>query len=276
MSGCHLHLRFGRSIVATTIEQRADAIRPFSVAIPHEALDDLRRRLAATRWPSRELVEDRSQGVQLAALQAVCGYWSNGYDVGRVEARLNALPQFTAEIDGVEIHFLHVRSRHDDALPLIMTHGWPGSVMELLDSIGPLTDPTMYGGIAQDAFHLVLPSLPGYGFSAEPAEVGWELGRTARAWAELMRRLGYTRFVAQGGDVGAGVTDAMGRQAPEGLVGIHTNLLVPALGGPMPTDTDQERAAAEQIATFQRSGNGYFVEMATRPQTIGYALLDSP
>jgi pimeloyl-ACP methyl ester carboxylesterase len=264
--------------VATTIEQRSDAIRPFSVAIQHEALDDLRRRLAATRWPSRELVEDRSQGVQLAAMQAVCSYWVSGYDVGRVEARLNALPQFTTEIDGVEIHFLHVRSRHDDALPLIMTHGWPGSVMELLDSIGPLTDPTAYGGIAQDAFDVVLPSLPGYGFSAEPAEVGWDLARTARAWAELMRRLGYSRFVAQGGDVGAGVTDTMGRQAPEGLVGIHTNLLVPALNDPaaLPSGTEQERAAQAAIKTFQTSGNGYFVEQSTRPQTIGYALLDSP
>src|SRR6476659_7961691 len=278
MSGCHLHLRFGRSIVATTIEQRADAIRPFSVAIPHEALDDLRRRLAATRWPSRELVEDRSQGVQLDAMQAVCSYWVSGYDAGRVESRLNALPQFTTEIDGVEIHFLHVRSRHEDALPLIMTHGWPGSVMELLDSIGPLTDPTTYGGSAQDAFDVVLPSLPGYGFSAEPAEVGWDLGRTARAWAELMRRLGYTRVVAQGGDVGAGVTDSMGRQAPEGLVGIHTNLLVPALNDPaaLPSETEQERAAHAAIKTFQTSGNGYFVEQSTRPQTIGYALLDSP
>jgi len=211
-------------------------------------------------------------------MQAVCRYWASGYDVGRVEARLNALPQFTTDIDGVEIHFLHVRSRHDDALPLIMTHGWPGSVMELLDSIGPLTDPTMYGGIAQDAFHVVLPSLPGYGFSAEPAEVGWELGRTARAWAELMRHLGYTRFVAQGGDVGAGVTDAMGRQAPEGLVGIHTNLLVPALNDPtaLPSGTEQERVAQAAIKTFQTSGNGYFVEQSTRPQTIGYALLDSP
>ena len=157
-----------------------------------------------------------------------------------------------------------------------MTHGWPGSVIELLETVGPLTDPTAHGGNAEDAFHLVLPSLPGYGFSGEPTEVGWDLGRTARAWAELMRRLGYTRYVAQGGDVGAGVTDAMGRQAPEGLLGIHTNLLVPALGGTMPTDTDEERAAAAQIATFQQSGNGYFVEMATRPQTIGYALLDSP
>ena len=186
------------------------------------------------------------------------------------------MPQFTTEIDGVDIHFIHVKSAHENALPLIMTHGWPGSVMELIDSVGPLTDPTAHGGSAEDAFDLVLPSLPGYGFSGEPVEVGWDLGRTARAWAELMRRLGYTRYVAQGGDVGAGVTDAMGRQAPEGLIGIHTNLLVPALSGTMPTDTDEERAAAAQIATFRQSGNGYFVEMATRPQTIGYALLDSP
>ena len=176
----------------------------------------------------------------------------------------------------MDIHFIHVTSSHENALPLIMTHGWPGSVMEMIDSVGPLTDPTAHGGSAEDAFHLVLPSLPGYGFSGEPVEVGWDLDRTARAWAELMRRLGYTRYVAQGGDVGAGVTDAMARQAPEGLIGVHTNLLVPALGGPMPTDTDEERAAAAQIATFSQSGNGYFVEMATRPQTIGYALLDSP
>jgi pimeloyl-ACP methyl ester carboxylesterase len=264
--------------VATTSEQQADAIRPFSVAIPHEALDDLGRRLAATRWPSKELVEDRTQGVQLAAMRAVCSYWMSEYDVLRVEARLNALPQFTTEIDGVEIHFLHVRSPHEDALPVIITHGWPGSVMELLDSIGPLTDPTRYGGLAEDAFDVVVPSLPGYGFSAEPAEVGWDLGRTARAWAELMRRLGYTRYVAQGGDVGAGVTDALGRQAPEGLVGIHTNLLVPALNDPaaLPSGTEQERAAQAAIKTFQTSGNGYFVEQSTRPQTIGYGLLDSP
>ena len=176
----------------------------------------------------------------------------------------------------MDVHFIHVKSSHENALPLIMTHGWPGSVIEMIDSVGPLTDPTAHGGSAEDAFHLVLPSLPGYGLSGEPVEIGWDLGRTARAWAELMRRLGYTRYVAQGGDVGAGVTDAMGRQAPEGLIGIHTNLLVPALGGPMPTHTDEERAAAAQIATFGQSGNGYFVEMATRPQTIGYALLDSP
>src|SRR5947207_11997189 len=189
---------------------------------------------------------------------------------------LNELPQFVTQIDGVGIHFVHVMSSHENALPLIMTHGWPGSVIELLDSVGPLTDPTAHGGSGADAFHLVLPSLPGYGFSGEPVELGWDLGRTARAWAELMRRLGYTHYVAQGGDVGAGVTDALGRRAPEGLVGIHTNLLVPALGDTMPTNTEEERAAAAQIATFGQSGNGYFVEMATRPQTIGYALLDSP
>ena len=254
----------------------ATEIRPFRFELQDEVLDDLRRRIEATRLPSKELVEDRSQGVQLATIQEVASYWVTDYDLRRVEARLNALPQFTTEIDGVNIHFIHVRSPHENALPLIMTHGWPGSVIEMIDSVGPLTDPTAHGGSAEDAFHLVLPSLPGYGFSGEPVEVGWDLGRTARAWAELMRRLGYTSYVAQGGDVGAGVTDAMGRQGPEGLIAIHTNLLVPALGGTMPTDTDEERAAAAQIATFQQSGNGYFVEMATRPQTIGYALLDSP
>src|SRR5215208_2946406 len=259
-----------------SVTTQATEIRPFQIDIPEEQLDDLRRRIEATRWPTKELVDDRSQGVQLATMTALARYWTTEYDWRRCEARLNALPQFTTEIDGAEIHFIHIRSPHDDALPLIMTHGWPGSVIELLDSVGPLTDPTAHGGSAEDAFHLVLPSLPGYGFSSEPVEIGWDLGRTARAWAELMRRLGYTRFVAQGGDVGAGVTDAMGRQAPAGLIGIHTNLLVPALSGPMPTDTDEERAAAAQIATFRQSGNGYFVEMATRPQTIGYALLDSP
>src|SRR3954454_19198062 len=251
-------------------------IRPFQIEVPEEQLAELRRRLAATRWPSSELVADRSQGVQLATIQAIVRYWATDHDWRACEARLNALPQFTTEIDGVDIHFIHVRSPHEDALPLIMTHGWPGSVMEMIDSVGPLTDPTAHGGGAEDAFHLVLPSLPGYGFSGEPGELGWDLDRTARAWAELMDRLGYTRYVAQGGDVGAGVSDAMGRQAPAGLVGIHTNLLVPALSGTMPTDTDEERAAAAQIAAFQQSGNGYFVEMATRPQTIGYGLLDSP
>ncbi|CCH87845.1 Epoxide hydrolase domain protein [Modestobacter italicus] len=252
------------------------AVRPFQVQVPEEELAALRRRIAATRWPTRELVADRSQGVQLATMQALARYWANDYDLGRVQARLNALPQFLTEIDGVDVHVVHVRSRHEDALPLVMTHGWPGSVIEMLDSVGPLTDPTAHGGRAEDAFHLVLPSLPGYGFSSEPTELGWDVGRTGRAWAELMRRLGYTRYVAQGGDVGAGVTDAMGRQAPEGLLGIHTNLLVSALGSPQPTDTDAERAAAEAITTFRTTGIGYFTEQSTRPQTIGYALLDSP
>jgi pimeloyl-ACP methyl ester carboxylesterase len=261
--------------MSTTVQTGID-IRSFQVDIPNEAFDDLRRRIAATRWPSKELVGDRTQGVQLATVQELAHYWTTDYDFGRIETKLNALPQFVTEIDGVDIHFIHVTSPHENALPLIMTHGWPGSIIELLETVGPLTDPTAHGGSAEDAFHLVLPSLPGYGFSREPVEVGWELARTGRAWAELMHRLGYTRYVAQGGDVGAGVTDTMGRQAPEGLIGIHTNLLVPALNGPMPTDTDEERAAAAQLAAFGKSGNGYFVEMATRPQTIGYALLDSP
>jgi pimeloyl-ACP methyl ester carboxylesterase len=264
--------------VSTTTQRptAAAAIRPFRFEAPEEQLTELRRRVTATRWPSRELVPDRSQGVQLATVQELARYWAEEYDWRRCEARLDALPQFLTEIDGVDVHFVHVRSPHPDALPLVMTHGWPGSVVELLDTVGPLTDPTAHGGQAEDAFHLVLPSLPGYGFSSEPRELGWDLARTARAWAELMRRLGYTRYVAQGGDVGAGVTDAMGRQAPEGLLGIHTNLLVTALGGPQPTDTEQERAAADAIATFRSTGSGYFQEQATRPQTIGYALLDSP
>jgi pimeloyl-ACP methyl ester carboxylesterase len=261
----------------TTLEtQTGSAIRPFHVQISDDALDDLRRRLAATRWPSRELVDDRSQGVQLATLQALCRYWESEYEGRRLESRLNALPQFTTEIDGVDVHFLHVRSAHEDALPLIMTHGWPGSVIELLDAVGPLTDPTAHGGTREDAFHLVLPSVPGYGFSGQPTELGWDSGRTARAWPELMRRLGYDRYVAQGGDVGAAITDGMGRIGPEGLVGIHTNLFVPALAGNMPTDTEEERAATAQIAAFRQTGFGYFLEQATRPQTIGYALLDSP
>jgi pimeloyl-ACP methyl ester carboxylesterase len=251
-------------------------IRPFHIDIPEDELADLRRRIAATRWPRKELVADRSQGVQLGPLQELARYWAADYDWRDAEAKLNALPQFTTEIDGVEIHFIHVRSQHENALPLVMTHGWPGSVIELLEAIGPLTDPTAHGGDAEDAFHLVLPSLPGYGFSGEPAELGWNVGRVARAWAELMYRLGYTRYVAQGGDVGAAVTDAMGRQAPEGLLGIHMNLLVTVLAGPQPAESEQERAAADQLATFRESGFGYFLEMATRPQTIGYALLDSP
>jgi pimeloyl-ACP methyl ester carboxylesterase len=259
----------------STVET-ATEIRTFHLEIPEERLEDLRRRIEATRWPSKELVEDRSQGVQLATVQKLARYWTTDYDWRKAEARLNALPQFTTEIDGVNIHFIHVRSPHENALPLVMTHGWPGSVIELLETIGPLTDPTARGGQAEDAFHLVLPSLPGYGFSGEPTELGWNVGRVAQAWAELMRRLGYTRYVAQGGDVGAAVTDAMGRQALEGLLGIHMNLLVTVLAGPQPAESEEERAAAKQEATFRESGFGYFLEMATRPQTIGYALLDSP
>jgi pimeloyl-ACP methyl ester carboxylesterase len=251
-------------------------IRPFHIDIADEQIADLRRRIAQTRWPSKELVDDRSQGVQLATLRALADYWASQYDFGRVEDRLNALPQFSTEIDGVEIRFIHVRSRHEDALPLVMTHGWPGSVIELLETIGPLTDPTEHGGDATDAFHLVLPSIPGYGCSGEPTETGWGPGRTAQAWAELMRRLGYTRYVAQGGDVGASITDAMGRQAPDGLIGIHLNLLVTVLAGPQPTDTEEERAAQAQLDTFRTGGFAYFLQQATRPQTIGYALLDSP
>jgi pimeloyl-ACP methyl ester carboxylesterase len=211
-------------------------------------------------------------------MEAVARYWADGYDWRACEARLNALPQFVTEIDGVDIHFIHVRSPHPDALPLIMTHGWPGSVVELLDTVGPLTDPTAHGGRAEDAFHLVLPSLPGYGFSGEPAELGWDSGRIARAWATLMDRLGYTRYVAQGGDVGADVTDAMGRQAPAGLAAIHINLLALALPlkDHMPAETDAERAAHDAVTTFTTDGFAYFMEQSTRPQTIGYSLLDSP
>jgi pimeloyl-ACP methyl ester carboxylesterase len=253
-------------------------IHPFRVDVGDEALAELRQRIAATRWPTRELVKDRSQGVQLATITELARYWTTDYDWRACEASLNALPQFKTEIDGTGIHFIHVRSRHEDALPLVITHGWPGSVIELLEVVGPLTDPAAYGGSADDAFHLVLPSLPGYGFSAEPAETGWDPGRIARAWAELMRRLGYTRYVAQGGDQGAAVTDAMGRQAPAGLLGIHLNFLREALGaaGSMPADSEQERAALAAISTFRTSGSAYFQEQATRPQTIGYALLDSP
>jgi pimeloyl-ACP methyl ester carboxylesterase len=261
------------STVETPIE-----IHPFQVEVPEDELAELRRRIAAARWPSRELVPDRSQGVQLATLQALARYWTTEYNWRKAEAQLNALPQFTTQIDGVDIHFIHVKSPHENALPLIMTHGWPGSVIELLGTVGPLTDPTTHGGRAEDAFDLVLPSLPGYGFSGEPTELGWDPGRTAQAWAQLMGRLGYGRYVAQGGDLGAIVTDVMGRQAPEGLLGIHMNLLVTTLGAPTPPpgDTEEERAALEAINTFTTSGFGYFLEQSTRPQTIGYALLDSP
>src|SRR5689334_20593782 len=262
----------------TTDLAGSTAIREFTVDVPDQALDDLRRRIAATRWPSKELVADRSQGVQLATMQELARYWTTEYDWRRAEARLNALPQFTTEIEGVDIHFIHVRSPHENALPLIMTHGWPGSVIELLETVGPLTDPTAHGGTAEDAFDLVLPSLPGYGFSGEPTDLGWGPARTAGAWAELMDRLGYTRYVAQGGDVGAAITDAIGRLGPKGLAGIHMNLLVAALAvkDQLPSGADDERTALEALSAFRATGFGYFLEQATRPQTIGYALLDSP
>ena len=263
--------------MTTTVEAGTE-FRPFQVEIPQEQLVELRRRVEGMRWPTKELVDDRSQGVQLEVLQALAQYWTTDYDWRRAEAKLNALPQFTTQIDGVDIHFIHAKSQHEDALPLIVTHGWPGSVIELLESIGPLTDPAAHGGTAEDAFHLVLPSLPGYGFSAQPTEVGWYSGRIAQAWAELMHRLGYTRYVAQGGDQGAAVTDDLGHLAPEGLVGIHLNLLRSALAdaSAMPKESEQERAALEALTTFRKTGFGYFLEQTTRPQTIGYALLDSP
>jgi len=248
------------------------------VSIPEKELVELRRRIAATRWPTKELVGDRSQGVQLATLKALAHYWATDYDWRKAEARLNAYPQFVTKIDDVDIHFVHVQSRHANAMPMIITHGWPGSVIELLDVIDPLTNPTAHGGSAEDAFDVVVPSLPGYGFSGVPTELGWDSSRIARAWAVLMERLGYTRYVAQGGDVGAAVTDAMGRQAPKGLVGIHVNLLAGASGfaDKLPAKSEQEREAHKALATFRASGFGYFLEQSTRPQTIGYSLLDSP
>ena len=273
------------------------SIRPFQVSVSDEQLDELRRRITATRWPRQELVADGSQGVQLGMLQALTRYWASDYDWRSCEARLNALPQFKTEIDGLDIHFIHVKSRHENALPLIITHGWPGSVIEMLEVVGPLTDPTAHGGREEDAFDLVLPSIPGYGFSDEPEERGYGPDRIAKAWAELMNRLGYTRYVAQGGDQGANVTDAMGRLAPKGLLGIHLNLLgafpnavlVGIFGGSIPAPegllkrlavaaiaaaVNKEPVAFNQTAAvFKR---GYFVEMGEHPQTVGYSLLDSP
>jgi len=259
-------------------ENNDPAVRPFRVNIPEKELVELRKRIAAARWPSKELVGDRSQGVQLATLKALAHYWATDYDWRKAEAKLNSYPQFVTKIDGVDIHFIHVKSKHPNALPMIITHGWPGSVIELLDVIDPLTNPTAHGGSAADAFDVVIPSLPGYGFSGVPAELGWESGRIARAWAVLMERLGYTRYVAQGGDVGAAVTDAMGRQGPKGLIGIHLNLLAgaPAIADRLPAKSEQERAAHKALATFKATGFGYFLEQSTRPQTIGYSLLDSP
>jgi pimeloyl-ACP methyl ester carboxylesterase len=264
-----------------------DAVRPFRVTIPEEALADLRRRIAETRWPDKETVEDRSQGVQLAQLRELVRYWGAGYDWRKAAAKLNSLPQFMTNIDGVDIHFIHVRSRHPNALPLIMTHGWPGSVFELLKTIGPLTDPPSHGGRAEDAFDLVLPSIPGYGFSGKPTGTGWDADHIARAWAELMKRLGYTRYVAQGGDWGAPISSAMARQAPAGLLGIHVNLpaAVPAEiekalndGGPAPAGlSEKERAVFDALSTYRKKGNAAYVAMmGARPQAIGYGLTDSP
>ncbi len=262
------------------------AIRPFRIAVPEEALQDMRRRIVATRWPERETVADQTQGVQLAKIQPLVRYWGTDYDWRKAEAKLNALPQFITEIDGLDIQFAHVRSRHPNAMPLIMTHGWPGSIFELLKVVGPLTDPTAYGGRAEDAFHLVLPTYPGYGFSGKPQGTDWGPLHVARAWGELMQRLGYTRYVAQGGDWGAIISQVMAVQAPAGLLGIHTNMpgAVPAdvvtrvrSRAPVPAGfSDAEKAAYASLDVFYNHGFGYAEMMNTRPQTIGYALADSP
>jgi pimeloyl-ACP methyl ester carboxylesterase len=263
----------------------ATAIRPFHVDIPEAEIEDLRARIAATRFPEKETVADATQGVQLATMEALVRYWGTDYDFGRVEARLNALPQFLTEIDDLDIHFIHVKSPHENALPLIITHGWPGSVVEMLNVVGPLTDPPAHGGSASDAFDVVIPSIPGYGFSAKPSSIGWDPVHIARAWIALMKRLGYTRFVAQGGDWGAQITDVMGAQAPPELAGIHTNMagtLPPeiskavASGAPAPAGLSAEESRAyEQLSFLYTKGIGYATEMSLRPQTL-YGLADSP
>ena len=263
-----------------------NAIRPFRAEVPDADLGELRRRIQATRWPFRETVADQSQGVQLARLQALLKYWGTDYDWRKVEARLNALPMFVTEIDGLDIQFIHVRSKHPNALPLIMTHGWPGSILELLKVIGPLTDPTAHGGQAEDAFDVVLPSIPGFGFSGKPTGTGWDSDRIARAWGELMGRLGYKRFVSQGGDCGSVISHRMAMQAVPGLIGIHVNMpatvpaeLQPLLaqGEPAPAGLSaKEKAAYDKLNDFYKNNAAYAAMMVTRPQTLGYALADSP
>jgi pimeloyl-ACP methyl ester carboxylesterase len=271
---------------AKAIATEDNAIRPFRVHVPQEALDDLRRRIAATRWSDKETVADQSQGVQLTTMKELVRYWGTEYYWRKAEAKLNALPQFVTNIDGLDIHFIHVRSKNPNALPLIVTHGWPGSVFEQLKIIDPLTNPTAYGGRPEDAFDLVIPSMPGYGFSSKPKGTGWNPDRIARAWDVLMKRLGYTRYVAQGGDWGSPISSAMARQAPAGLLGIHINLpatippdvaAVLAGGGPAPAGlSEKERAAFDSLDMLYKKRRAYAVMMGTRPQTVGYGLTDSP
>ena len=273
-------------MLAATAQSAQDTIRPFKVHVPQEEIDNLRRRIAMTRWPDKETVTDRSQGFQLADLQQLLRYWHTRYDWRKAEAKLNAVPQFKTRIDGVDIHFIHVKSKHPHAMPLIITHGWPGSVFELIKTVDPLTNPTAHGGTAADAFDVVIPSIPGYGFSGKPTSPGWDEDRIARAWAELMQRLGYKHYVAQGGDWGAPITEAMGRHAPPGLAGIHVNLpaAVPmdviaamASGTTPPGLTARERAAFDALNTAQRTGaRAYFEILTARPQAIGYGMTDSP
>lgn len=273
-------------VAAKAIATADNGIRPFRVNMPQEAIVDLRRRIAATRWSDKETVADQSQGVQLATMKDLVHYWGTEYDWRKAEAKLNALPQFVTNIDGLDIHFIHVRSKNPNALPLIITHGWPGSIIEQLKVIDPLTNPTAYGGRPEDAFDLVIPSIPGFGFSGKPMGTGWDPDHIARTWAELMKRLGYTRYVAQGGDWGSPISSAMARQAPAGLLGIHINLpatippevaAVLASGGPAPAGlSEKERSAFDSLDTLYKKKRAYAVVMGTRPQTVGYGLTDSP
>ena len=268
-----------------SVDAAVTAVRPFTIEVPEADLEDLRARVAATRWPDKEPVDDHSQGVPLATMQALARYWATEYDWRKVEARLKALPQFITEIDGLDIHFIHVRSKHEDALPLLVNHGWPGSVVEQLKIIEPLTDPTAHGASASDAFHLVIPSMPGYGYSEKPTTVGWGPERIARAWDVLMKRLGYDRYVAQGGDWGGQIVDLMGAQAPSGLLGIHTNFpgavrddvtAAVVSGGPPPADLDDEETRLyEKLKEFWATDVAYALEMGTHPQTL-YGIADSP